>query len=528
VSTIGSTTTDSTVTSTLNDGRGTKLHGSFGIGASSSAQRSATTTTPRSFIPTTESLTGTDTASSCSCVTREEFSTRTSTVEGISADLATRLSATELLLRLLESVVLGDQPLYLSPSLLVSTCPEMAAGQYGADMLKADLRAGVQMMSVETHSLAQLGTPFDDWVLGLATFENDTYVTGLTYGDLDDNKNAGGSDAFLVRLAANGTKLWTTLLGTSADERGWGVAANPAGVFVSGHTKGALSQTINQGGQDVFIARYDHHGARVWIEQFGGGSSDDCSGVAVDDKVVYVAGQSNGAFLAGYDLNSTRLWFEKIGSTGSSTSVAVSGNAVFVTGWTSEALGNNTQLGVTDIFVARYTTSGALTWVQQFGSTGADYARGIMVDSGAIFVTGSVAGPVGEYAYAGGQDVIVARLSAADGSITWARQVGTPEEDIGWAIAVGSGSVVVTGSTGGALTGRGGGSAGGTDVFVIQYTMEGLEVDRRQLGTKADDAGRGVAIHDGRFLLAADTHGQLFGSPAGGQDSFVVSFALRS
>lgn len=108
------------------------------------------------------------------------------------------------------------------------------------------------------------------------------------------------------------------------------------------------------------------------------------------------------------------------------------------------------------------------------------------------------------------------------------RQVGTPENDIGWAIAVGSGRVVVTGSTGGALNDDDARSAGGTDVFVTQYTMEGAEFDRRQIGTKTDDAGRGVVIHDGRFLVAAYTHGQLFGPPAGGQDSFVVSFALSS
>ena len=64
-----------------------------------------------------------------------------------------------------------------------------------------------------------------------------TYVAGNTYGGLDGNSSAGGSDLFVVKYNSSGTKQWTEQLGTSSKEFVRGVATDSSGnVYVVGST----------------------------------------------------------------------------------------------------------------------------------------------------------------------------------------------------------------------------------------------------------------------------------------------------
>ena len=50
---------------------------------------------------------------------------------------------------------------------------------------------------------------------------------------------------------------------------------------------------------------------------------------------------------------------------------------------------NLTSNGGTDVFVAKFNTTGAFQWAVSFGGTGNDYASGIAVDSsGNVYVAG--------------------------------------------------------------------------------------------------------------------------------------------
>ena len=69
-------------------------------------------------------------------------------------------------------------------------------------------------------------------------------MTGGTGGGLDGNTSSGGQDIFLVKYNSSGTKHWTKQLGTSKDDRGFGVTIDSSGnIYVSGSTSGELDGT---------------------------------------------------------------------------------------------------------------------------------------------------------------------------------------------------------------------------------------------------------------------------------------------
>jgi len=90
------------------------------------------------------------------------------------------------------------------------------------------------------------------------------YVAGETSGGLDGNSNSGSWDLFVVKYNSSGTKQWTRQLGTSPDERAYGVATDSSGnVYVTGFTAGGLDGNSNAGSQDLFVVKYNSSGTKL-------------------------------------------------------------------------------------------------------------------------------------------------------------------------------------------------------------------------------------------------------------------------
>jgi hypothetical protein len=99
----------------------------------------------------------------------------------------------------------------------------------------------------------QLGTSYIDAANGITTDSSgNVYVTGYTSGGLDGNTNSGSNDLFVVKYDSSGTKQWTQQLGTSADDRGYGITSDSSGnVYVNGQTGGDT---------DLFVVKYNSSG----------------------------------------------------------------------------------------------------------------------------------------------------------------------------------------------------------------------------------------------------------------------------
>ena len=110
----------------------------------------------------------------------------------------------------------------------------------------------------------QMGTSSTDLANGIATDSSgNIYVTGGTYGGLDGNTNAGNSDLFVVKYNSSGTKQWTKQLGSSSRDYDYGVATDSSrNVYVSGDTYGGLDNNTNAGYNDLFVVKYNSSGTK--------------------------------------------------------------------------------------------------------------------------------------------------------------------------------------------------------------------------------------------------------------------------
>jgi len=215
---------------------------------------------------------------------------------------------------------------------------------------------------------------------------------------------------------------------------------------------------------DIFIAKYSAQGGLLWVKDLGGSGDDIARGVAIDsaDNIIVV-----GDF---------------------STSVNFGG-------------GSLTSSGYTDVFVAKYSSSGAYVWAARFGGSFYDLGNAVAVDSAnAIYLAartqstsdfGGIALPS-----LGGIDIAVAKLSST-GAVAWAKRWGGTGNDIPQGIAVDrAGDVVLTGTYGGASD-LGGGSITGVaayNVFLAKYSgADGSYRWSRPMGNANASYSYGVA-----------------------------------
>jgi hypothetical protein len=147
-------------------------------------------------------------------------------------------------------------------------------------------------------------------------------------------------------------------------------------------------------------------------------------------------------------------------------------------------------------------------FTRQFGTTGDDIGYGVAVDSsGNVYVTGSIGGNPGTSVFS---DIFLAKFDSS-GNLLGSQQFGTPFDDIAYGVAVdSSGNIYITGSTGGSLDGNT--SLGRLDVFLTKFDPTGMKLFTRQLGTTGDDIGYGLAVDSGKNVYMTGSAGGVAGT----------------
>lgn len=325
------------------------------------------------------------------------------------------------------------------------------------------------------------------WYKGTVDFDPGAGTASLT--------NNGLADAFIASYDNNGNYLWAKKIGSSGDDRGFGITRDFSGaVYTSGIYKGAadfntesgvytlpLAGYVVSGAQDAYLHKlgsncstFSTNPGYEWAGDFGG--TGFSYGMAVEADAsgnVYTAGHFNGlvdfdpgagtymvqaidgydAFLEKQDASGNLVWVKIFAGKSDeyllSLSIDNSGN-IAVGGFFTGDIDLDAGAGITytpsngleDIFLTKFDPSGTVLWSERIGGTGSDKCYGIKFDaSGNLGCTGSFTGATDfdpgagtvTLTSLGSTDCFVLKLNSA-GSYTWVKQRGGTSSEEGHAI----------------------------------------------------------------------------------------------
>lgn len=143
---------------------------------------------------------------------------------------------------------------------------------------------------------AQLGSNRTDQATGIVARANGVYVAGMTGGTLPEQASAGGVDAFVAKVDLHGDPLWHRQFGSPADDDAMAIAADRKGIYVAGSASGALPDGELLGEWDGFARKYLPNGTQLWTRQLGTTDYDRVYGLAADPAGLFMAGTTHGTF----------------------------------------------------------------------------------------------------------------------------------------------------------------------------------------------------------------------------------------
>lgn len=291
------------------------------------------------------------------------------------------------------------------------------------------------------------------------------------------NAGANGFDIFLVKYLPNGSVAWARTFGGTGNDEGYGIALDAQGhIYICGYFD-SPSFTIgpatfsNNGGEDLFLAKLDPSGQVIWAQNAGGAGNDVCLAICTDAKGrPCIAGNFNSPLLsmgsvtlsnstsqtqpivAKYDTSGTFLWAKTAtGSGGSNGNYAATicsdtaSNIYAAGGFSFSTIQFGSQIlnnsGITNCFLAKYDTSGTVSWVRGAGGINEDAISGVGADqAGNIYVSGSFNSPsisFGTYTLvtAGQDDAFIAKYDP-NGTALWAKSSGGTGDEQANSVAV--------------------------------------------------------------------------------------------
>lgn len=293
--------------------------------------------------------------------------------------------------------------------------------------------------------------------------------------------SAGSSDIFLVKLSPSGDHIWSKRFGGTGADMGYAISSDGSDNLAITGSFGFFGTAVDFGGgplssagqYDVFAARFSATGAHLWSKRMGG------------------TGQDRGYAIA----------------TGSNGDVAVTGYFSYTAAMGGGAL---TSAGSADVFVTKFSANGDYQWSKRFGGISSDYGYGVAIDgSGNVALAGNYRGlvdfggvPLGD---AGNGDMFLAKYSSS-GAHLWSKRFGESMSEKASAVATdAAGNILFTGSAmtaidfgGGWLTGD-----GSFDVFVAKFSPTGAHVwSKRARGTQATgESANAVAANQADDVL---------------------------
>jgi len=208
---------------------------------------------------------------------------------------------------------------------------------------------------------------------------------------------AGGSDVYLIKTDAFGSKEWTKTFGGSNDDEGHSVQqTSDGGYIITGITK-----SLGVSGRDVYLIKTDESGNEEWFKTFGGSTPDipDC-GYSVEQTLDggyiitgYTESYGSGAsdvYLIKTDEAGNEQWYKTFG--GADYDVAYSVQQTEDGGYIIAGETSSFGEGAIDVYLIKTNGSGNEEWSKTFGGNDLDGAYSVQqTNEGGYIIAGFTA-----------------------------------------------------------------------------------------------------------------------------------------
>jgi PKD-like domain/GEVED domain/Secretion system C-terminal sorting domain/Beta-propeller repeat len=284
-----------------------------------------------------------------------------------------------------------------SAAITVGTTTVSTVGSYDGFVLKYNSAGTPQWIKsfggTSTESATAVTTDASGNVYATGWFYSASVTIGAsTY----TNAGSGYGDALTLKFDAAGVLVWSRYAGGTLDDIPYGIVCDANNfVYITGNfTSPTLSfsgSTLTNSGSntnDIFITKYNSSGTIQWTRNSTGTNDEYSYGIDVDvNNNIYIAGQSYSA----------------------------------TTAFGAQSV---TQIGGSDIVIAKYNSAGTAQWARIGGGASTDYAYDVSIDGlGNTYVAGqifSAPATFGSYSAssAGSYDMFVAKINTCIPVIT--------------------------------------------------------------------------------------------------------------
>ena len=287
---------------------------------------------------------------------------------------------------------------------------------------------------------------------------------------------AGGSDAFLLKLNANGDFIWAKSFGGTGTDVLLGISVTESGnVLATGgfHDtadfdpgSGITNLIASSGGYDIFLQKLSSNGNFLWAHAMGTAPWNEVGNSIATDAYenVYTTGYYtdtidfdlgpgvfnlppvgiSDAFIQKLDQNGNFIWARNMGSPTKSTkgqSIRIDANRnVYTVGTYNGPTDFDPGVGITvltpvntyDMFVQKLDSNGNFLWAKSFGGVGVDIVESCALDDlGNLYTTGRFANTtdfdpgtgVFNLTPTGLNDIFIQKLNS-NGDFDWAVSLG--------------------------------------------------------------------------------------------------------
>lgn len=365
------------------------------------------------------------------------------------------------------------------------------------------------------------------------------------------------------KLVIDPNVIWSRFFGAAGVDHSYAVATDSLGnSIITGNTLsddlpvsvGAF-QTRRAGLLDIYIAKFDQNGKRLWSTYYGGTESDYSSDICCDrDNNVIVTGwtwskffpissnafqqffggKETDAIILKFDQNGKRIWATFCGGDSSEHAYGIgcdAHNRIAITGWTlssnfptTENVEQKTKSGVEDAYLILIDSSCNLLFGTYYGGDSSDIARSVAFDNfGNIAIVGFTKSPnlkfTSDAFQKSNKGEYDAFFSLFDiyGVLTFGTYYGGNNHDYAYDVAFDrQGNAIFTGYTMSSdfpvsPTAYQKYIKGGSDVFVVKMNTFGMRHWATFFGGSSEDYAQTLAIDkDGNIAVGGKTYSYNF------------------